>query len=125
MTGSIIWRDDMSVGNSDLDHQHRRLIDTANMVRGLSGDEDAEIIQAALEEVVEYILHHLDFEEELLEKCAFENIDSHKALHNEIRDGVLTISQNNKIATSAILVGMMDQIINHIFCVDQEYNGKI
>ncbi|WP_168185968.1 bacteriohemerythrin [Magnetospirillum sp. ME-1] len=111
----------MSVGNSDLDHQHRRLIDTANMVRGLSGDEDAEIIQAALDEVVEYILHHLDFEEDLLAKNSYKGLIEHKKKHEFFRECVQTIYANKSIATSKMLSDTMDRLIDHIMNDDKEY----
>jgi hemerythrin len=123
MNEALIWSSEFSVGNDEIDHQHRRLLDTANMVRMFTGDEEHEVILAALDEVADYSLHHLSFEEAILAQGNFPGFDRHKALHDEIRECVHTLCINRNFVTAEMLNDVMTRLVKHIMYTDKEYVG--
>lgn len=125
MTDILIWAPEMSVGNADIDFQHKKILDAANMVRGLSGAEDRDIILAALDEVVEYTLAHFAFEEAALKSCGFSGFVEHKALHDGIRECVQTVARNRDLVTAEMLDDVMSRLVHHILSADQDYVGEV
>ena len=125
MAGTIIWSPELSVGNTDIDLQHRKLLDTANMVHNLTGHESREIILAALDEVVQYTLNHFTFEETALLKAGYPNFDHHKQMHDTIRECVLTVAKNRSLVTAEMLDDVMIRLVEHITKNDKEYIGVI
>jgi len=125
MTEILIWSPEMSVGNADIDFQHKKILDAANMVRGLSGVEDRDIVLAALDQVVEYTLAHFAFEEEVLIECGFSGFADHKAQHDAIRESVHTVANNRELVTAEMLDDVMSRLVRHILCVDQDYAGQV
>jgi len=125
MAEVLIWSPEMSVGNAEIDIQHRKLLDTANMVGELSGTDDHEVILAALDEVAEYALMHFSFEEALLQHSGFAGFDGHKGQHDVIRECVHTIVRNRELVTADMLNDVMTRLIRHILTVDREYAGHV
>ena len=125
MAAVTIWTTAMSVGNDEIDLQHQKLMDTANIVRSLSGREDREIILAALDDVVGYTLKHFAFEETLLLKSNYKGFDQHKAQHDTIRECVHTVAKNRDLVTIEMLDDVMTRLINHIITVDKDYAGAV
>jgi len=125
MVDALIWSREMSVGNSDIDFQHRKIIDAANMVRHLDGVDDIDILIAAADDLSDYTLKHFAFEEAALQGCGFAGFDDHKAQHDAIRECVDTITRNKTLVTTRMLDDVMSSIVHHILNDDREYAGQI
>ena len=121
----LIWSPEMSVGDEQIDVQHRKLLDTANMVRRLNDTTDSEIVKAAICEVFDYTIEHFFFEEMLLMSAGYADLAAHKALHDAIREEVFAVSANPDAVTHEILNEVMDRVIRHILITDRDYVASI
>lgn len=77
--GTMIWKDEYSVGNELLDAQHRRLLDLVNR---LDGDEP---LGRVLEELAGYADTHFRDEENLIEAAGYPGLTQQKNQHKAFR----------------------------------------
>jgi hemerythrin len=95
---AIVWRKQMSVGNSIIDDQHRYLICLMNTIElALSSDKHRDIFKTAVDQLVEYTEYHFEQEERIQYKVRYPDAYEHKKEHQEIMAEVLGI--RNKIST--------------------------
>lgn len=73
--GTMVWKDEYSVGNELLDAQHRGLIDLVNR---LDGDEP---LGRVLEELAGYAEMHFRDEEDLVEAAGYPGLTQQKNQH--------------------------------------------
>ncbi|MCU7923337.1 MAG: hemerythrin family protein [Candidatus Thiodiazotropha sp. (ex Dulcina madagascariensis)] len=85
---TIVWRDQMSVGNHLVDIDHRLLICMINSVEFAlqsPGDEMVRL-EFSLDELEEYTDVHFDREERLQLKIGYAGYGDHKLLHRSLVD---------------------------------------
>jgi hemerythrin len=89
---TIVWRKQMSVGNSIIDDQHRYLICLMNTIEiTLSSDEHRDIFKTAIDQLVEYTRYHFEQEERIQYKMKYPYAYEHKIEHQEIMAEMLNI----------------------------------
>ena len=125
MNKAIIWSPAFSVQNHDIDLQHRKLLDTANMVRSLAQNGDKDVVLAALDEAIDYTLTHFAFEEQAMVKADYPEFERHKRVHDQIRASVRALAQDREVINPEKLDDVMTRLIEHILSSDMEYAGKI
>jgi hemerythrin len=124
------WREMYSCNITEIDKQHKRLLDIGANLHALvrskdDGDHYDEIIEF-IDELKEYTVYHFKSEEELMYKYGYEGLEEHKKAHeafinkvNEIDLG--DIDEDQKKATMDILIFIADWIEKHILKVDHRY----
>lgn len=122
----LIWSDDLSIGNVDIDKIHEKLIDIYNDLvdfadMGGSHSEFAFI----LSKMTDYSLMHFKREEEYMQKMSYPDLAKHKNLH---RDYIYTVamynvdlSGNNPPLLIEVLGFIEKWWVYHILQVDQKY----
>ncbi len=88
----IIWREQMSVGNTLIDNEHRVLIDLINQVESaLQITENHHILSAALVKLLDYTGYHFEHEEKIQKKVGYLEQNKHKQEHQRIMKDLRTI----------------------------------
>ncbi len=89
----IEWRDDFKVGIESVDHEHRALIDLINDLHAkLGGGEiDTATVAEVLGEIFAQISAHFALEEAIMRERGYDQLDAHKADHEELLDGLRDI----------------------------------
>ncbi|CAA7618658.1 hypothetical protein MCP1_220074 [Candidatus Terasakiella magnetica] len=124
-TPVIRWSDAMSVGNPDLDRDHRVLMGLVNQLSLPANREDHTIIAFALDELLDYTVAHFSREEEYLRLIGFDGYERHKAIHADLTEELIAIrahfraGKRNVGEDMARFVG--DWLRNHILQEDQTY----
>jgi len=120
------WNKDFSVGNNEMDIQHKRLIEIINeLFIHFNKGNAQEVSLQILDKMVSYSTFHLDAEEKHLEKIDFPYIDEHKAMH-EIYKKKINLFRN-KIGLGSehvhyeIFNYLKDWWTNHILEEDMKY----
>jgi len=91
---SIIWREQMSVGNNLIDKEHKYLIDQINTVEvALNSKENHDIVVEALNHFLEYTKVHFEHEETIQQKLNYPKLEEHKQEHKHIVDKFNEIKQ--------------------------------
>ena len=91
---AIIWRSQMSVGNSIIDDQHRYLICLMNTIEiALRDNKNKDILKTAIDQLFEYTEYHFIQEERIQQKIKFPKAAEHKQEHQRILKDLNSIKQ--------------------------------
>ena len=100
----IVWDYVLSVGNDEIDDDHRRLVELFNILNhSVTEGDGPEYLAAVLEELINCTVWHFSHEERLMLKYGYEGYAEHKAEHQELVQSVKELQQ--KILEAGKLVG--------------------
>jgi len=126
----IEWKDAYSVGNLDIDTQHKKLFEIAGRAYALLkddmlGDKYDEII-GIVDELKDYTVYHFSFEEEYMRKIGYKKFLSHKTIHDDFIERINSVNLNDIDSDqSRYLMETLDFIVNwigeHILGTDKRY----
>ena len=72
------WVPDLDTGISEIDVQHRRIVDYINRVNELRATHDRKGLEEVIAEMVDYTMSHFAFEEELMQNAGYMFTGPHK-----------------------------------------------
>lgn len=115
---TLLWREQMSVGNLLLDADHRYLICLINTVElALRSEDDRDILETTLEQLQLYAMEHFDREERLQQAIRYVRHDVHKARHaqlnNELGQLRLKISALHEAGTAQAAAREVVDLLRH------------
>lgn len=122
----ITWKDDMSVGVEQFDHQHQKLVGMLNglhedLGKGMAADHMGRLIG----ELANYTKTHFKSEEEYMAKHNYPELEDHKEEHRNLTRQVVDFYQQFKAGKATMSVQMMnflrDWLVNHIQGTDMKY----
>ncbi len=127
MAKFISWNETYSVGNTEMDNQHKQLINIINKLFDSFKEGNAqEISSEILEEMIEYANFHLNSEEKLLYKFDYPEKENHEILHNEFRNKTeelkSMILENSEDAHYNLMDYLKKWWTNHILVEDMKYS---
>jgi hemerythrin len=123
----ITWKDEYSVGNSEMDAQHQKLVAMINrMYEAMMSGKGKSEANGIVKEMIDYSKFHFEAEEKLMKQYHYigfnDHIKEHKAFiakafdyEEQIKSGVFTIS----IELTNFL---RDWLTNHILVNDKAYS---
>ena len=124
----IEWKDEYSVGVTELDRQHRKLFELINRLtdQAVSHSTPGDHSEV-LDELIRYALEHLEYEESFLKRHAFPDIDNHKEKHElylERFNTLLNTSGNEENVFSDELINFLQQWWkHHVLEEDMKYKA--
>ncbi|MCP3874664.1 MAG: bacteriohemerythrin [Desulfobacteraceae bacterium] len=130
---SFQWGEHFLTGVSDVDNQHKHLVDLINEL-GRSLTEDGILIQDVddiYNELSEYAVHHFQEEENLMSKIKLDalhlnrHIDVHKGFLDDVISIYSNISQDNLDPASDLLRFLTHWLAYHILGDDQDMAKQI
>ncbi len=125
------WKDEFSVKNSEIDDQHKKLIEIgfnlSKIVTIKDGLDHYDEIIALLNELKQYTVYHFEHEEKLLALYGYEDLENHKEEHKRFVEKVIEMTSkdidgNQKEITMDILMFIADWIERHIVKTDKKYS---
>lgn len=109
---AIIWRKEMSVGNTLIDEDHRYLMCLANTVElAVRTPDNREILSLTVDQLIDYTEFHFQREQDIQYKIRFPKLDDHLAEHRRIVVAVKQLRdrlQSRVVATAAPGVGVVN-----------------
>lgn len=124
-----IKRDDsFSVGVSEMDRQHKRIIDLINsLIEKQEMEVDSELISDTLIRMSEYANEHFGREEQYMLESGYPDYSRQKEEHNEFRKrtaffSVDTIRRKMTIPEE-VLAYLKEWWVNHILNADMKYKA--
>ncbi len=122
----IGWREDFSVGNLHIDEQHGILIDIINQLASAESLDDHYALAMVIDELVNYAAFHFDYEEQLMARAGYADLDNHRIIHQafvrwteELRDAYDL--RGGHALGEAVLDYLGDWLSHHILGEDQRY----
>jgi len=81
----IVWDQVLSVGLDEIDEDHRKLINIFNILNhSVMEAESPDYLTAVLQELINCTVWHFSHEERLMLKYGYDEIEEHKAEHQEL-----------------------------------------
>jgi len=119
----VMWKDAFSVGNENLDSQHRVMFGLLNdLYDTLQEGQSKKPINTLIEEACQYAKHHFETEEALMAKCSYPGLGEHKKAHEAYRKQVAQIQQGSKEDMAfELFLFLREWWLNHIRQMDSEY----
>lgn len=117
------WDSSMRIDGGPIDEQHKHLLKIANEIMSMNGHNlDVDKLKSLIIELYDYVKHHFEDEEKLMEKIGYPNLEEHKRLHSEIIDD-MNFHLTNPKDIKAILVNFRRLVtrwlIDHILKEDR------
>lgn len=116
----VNWTRELVVGVDAIDAQHRKLVDLINTVHDtLANSQSRVVLIDVFGELIEYTWDHFKFEEAYYEAAGYPRLETHKALHDELRDAVVTHfgglgRQSDAMVAAELLHFLKDWLVTHI-----------
>jgi len=123
------WRQDFETGISDVDHEHRELVDLINRLHAeLGGDAPDADISAFLGEVFARISAHFALEESIMRKHSYDQYEDHKSDHEKLLDDIRDIMDDfdagkYRAYDEALANAVRDWFVNHFKTRDARLHG--
>ncbi|MGE5351229.1 MAG: bacteriohemerythrin, partial [Acidobacteriota bacterium] len=123
----ITWNSKLSVGISEIDNQHMKLVGYINdlhdaMKIGKAKDKMAEILQ----NLVNYTIHHFTLEEKYMSQASYPGLLSHRKEHadfiKKVSDFQKTFNNGSAFVSIDVLNFLREWITHHILETDQKYS---
>lgn len=126
----IAWDDVMSVGVDEIDDDHRKLINTFNLLsRAVEAGESTEYVAALLDELINCTVWHFSHEERLMVKYGYDqaadHMNEHRALiesARKLRDDIAGAQQG---LTGAHIEFLERWLTEHIFTADMRLGDRL
>jgi hemerythrin len=94
---SLVWREQLSVGNDAIDSDHRYLIDIVNRVEQGMITKNHKSLMAALDSLSRYSQEHFAREEKIAKAAGYQQVpdlnQSHEALSRQLEEVKTEIGQ--------------------------------
>lgn len=87
----ITWEDSFSIGISEIDEQHQKMLAIINKLFDLFGNkkhEDQAEIARIIKEMTDYALYHFRTEEKYFELFSYPKSAEHIEIHNQYRSKI-------------------------------------
>jgi hemerythrin len=119
----VVWKEFYSVGNQELDQQHKALLKMINdLFTAAGGNAGRQVIEDVLDRLCQYTRTHFQREESLMWQARFPEYAAHKAVHDLMRAETDRLRQAWTDTTGAeLLTFLKEWWLNHICAEDKRY----
>lgn len=122
----IEWTDDFSVGVSELDEQHKRLMFMINRLNeAMRLGEGRRVIDQILRGLEEYVDRHFSNEEAYMEAGQYPELNRHKDVHRRLTAKVKDFAERYEQGDTNVIFELPDFLAkwlqNHILKTDKQY----
>jgi hemerythrin len=126
----VTWKDEYSVRVPEIDTQHHRLLDIINKLHEamLMGGKP-EALKSVTDELVSYTRYHFGYEENLLARAGYAELEEHKRKHRAMViqvEGFAAEITSGKASVSLKLMSFLKEwLCRHIMETDQRYSDHV
>jgi len=121
----IQWAPVLSVGVTQFDNEHKKLVDMVNnLYDAIKAGKANSAIGTILDELVRYTGSHFGAEERLMQQHGYSGLAKHKAEHAALVKQVLEIQKGfkeGKALPQNLLQFLRDWLMKHIVGEDKQY----
>jgi hemerythrin len=123
--GYFSWTDELSVGSTFIDNDHRKLIGLVNQLHeAMSQGQGKEILKNVLVELIKYTKEHFRREEEHMQKIQYAERTAHKVEHDKLLNEVLDLQKKfndgSVMLTIQVSKFLREWLVTHIMKSDQK-----
>jgi hemerythrin len=122
------WNDELSIGNTNVDNEHKKLLEIYNdLVDLIELGRDREEFAIILSKLTDYTLTHFHKEEDYMQKFSYPNFSVHQSSHSDFMFKVAMFNAellgSNPPDPKNIIKIVDKWLINHIMTSDMHYEN--
>lgn len=120
MSIKFVWDKRYSVGNEEIDSQHRRLFDLGNEIQNIQLCDVTKTIM----NLYKHTTQHFDTEEQHMKAIGYPKLIQHRELHNGLISGLNNLIEkpiDSYIGLEVLKKFVYNWIIDHILNHDKKY----
>lgn len=122
----IEWKNKWECGNIEIDKQHKKIVELANTLLFMSfSNNKPDKILEQLNIIIDHILYHFNFEEQVLAQIGYDNCDEHAAIHKELIEKTLKLKEayiKDELKASAFFAYVLeDVVVGHMLEEDTKF----
>lgn len=126
--GFFIWKDSFSVGNEQVDRQHKLFLEMLNdCYEATSGGKGESVDADLIDKLKKYASTHFRFEENLMGSKGYEAMERHRKQHQYFESMVQDLEsahlQGKTETLSSTVSFLRDWLLNHILDEDKKFFG--
>lgn len=114
-----------SVGNADIDAQHRHLLDLAASLSRCAEDPQDQSTDVVLEHLVRYMAWHFRTEESVMEAAGYPQIEEHRSEHQacleHLSELLEPLRRNHTLDTEGLQSFLSTWLDGHLAQSDRKY----
>ena len=122
----VAFDDAIRLGISDIDDQHKNLVDLINRLhKSMKLRQGKKQAEAVLNELVEYTVVHFAYEEKRMKECGYKGLADHIPAHRELVAKVkafqASFGQGNAMLSMDLMEFLKNWLVHHIQGIDRKY----
>ena len=122
----IIWKDDYSVGQNELDAHHYRMFTIINeLYEAIGSSTSDKKVMVLIKEALEYSQRHFEAEEALMRLVHYPGLEEQQRAHREYVIMVAKLAHEDVLNPSLLLEDLLLFLkkwwLNHILTLDMKY----
>lgn len=103
------WTDDLSVGNVQIDHDHKQLVNLVNkLYDAMKAGQGNSVLGGILDELIKYTASHFKREEMFMQQIGYADMAAHKAEHVKLVNDVLDLQTRFKSGSTTLSVSVFN-----------------
>lgn len=123
----ITWEDSLSVKVSEIDAQHKKLVELINSLHeSMKQRKASEALGGIIENLINYAIEHFRTEEKYFDQFGYLKASQHKREHKDFANKVAAFKKdfdNGKMMLSMDIMDFLkDWLLNHIKKTDMAYS---
>lgn len=126
----LLWCEGYSVGDAEIDQQHKDLFSLIDRLK--DKNMDASAMSVTFQKLDYYVNEHFKDEEAILKACNYDDLDAHIRQHDEFREWFEMIKSNfssgdeeNHVIGGNLHDFLHEWLLSHILNADQAYKTWI
>jgi hemerythrin len=122
----VDWTDKLSVGVTQIDQQHKRLVALINQLHeAMREGKGRTVIGPVVSELVAYAKLHFAGEEQLMKAHRYPGLPGHQAIHATFTAEVMALQgkleSQESVLTTEVMSFLRTWLVDHIMKTDQQY----
>lgn len=124
------WKDEYAFGIAEIDRQHRTLVDLVrDLHEAMAAGKGTDTLRAILDELIRYTQSHFRYEEQMLARAGWKDLEVHKAEHQKLTRTVEEFRRDLASGRVAMTLRVMDflksWLVGHILEKDRAYVNAV
>ena len=120
------WLDKYSIGNVEIDNQHKKLFDILNrLFDKCVGKNEVDSVEALMDDLESYANYHFKFEEQHMQDVGYKYLEKHILEHNFFTNEIMFAKrrqEHDKSNTDNKLIEFLSNwLIQHVTEEDRKY----
>lgn len=125
----LIWSHSYSIGNGQVDEQHRKLMALINTLHNIQTGESDGDVGSVVQELIDYTVYHFESEEKLQQESGYPGFPEHKKIHEklvaEVSEKAALLATGEQTIREELMLFLTNWLKDHILGEDRKFGNYL